>query len=153
MKEAAAHKDILEHSKGYARYQEANTKRQLEAQRIQGVIADEARRVDAEMRSVDTTIAGLEGRFKRLLYPTESLTHEMNQLRPLMRAVSNASDDQAKIQAYRRLEAAISGCNTKISQMAALERTGFGKETSRQFDKLVKYESSLMSAGLLTEKF
>ena len=70
-----------------------------------------------QMQSMPTVISDLEARFRQLTAPSDVLVQHMGQLRSMMEAVNKESDDNRKIEAYRRLDEMIKLCGADIARL------------------------------------
>lgn len=80
--------------------------------------------INAQMESMPTTIAALQARFGQLVAPTETLTQRISQLQTLSEAVSRETNENRKIEAYRRLAEMIELCSKEMTDLNRVQNIG-----------------------------
>lgn len=126
--QAEQYREIAQYSKQAQLYEQQSAQNATKVSQGLNQMADKAAQVGKEMQSMNTSISATEAKFRGLTNPTEELRAKVASLREMFQEVDNAQGDQAKVQAYERLEQAIKECNTEIAQMAVLERSGMNGE-------------------------
>lgn len=126
--QAAQYREIAQYSKQAQLYEQQSAQNATKVSQGLNQMADRAAQVSREMQSMNTSVSATEAKFRGLTNPTEELRAKVASLREMFQEVDNAQGDQAKVQAYERLEQAIKECNTEIAQMAVLERSGMNGE-------------------------
>ena len=85
------------------------------------------RKIDAinlSMQSIPATIESLNARFRQLTDPTDTLVNRMNQLASLSASVTGETNENRKIEAYRRLAEMIELCSAEITNLNRVQNIG-----------------------------
>ena len=126
--QARAHQEIAQYSRQAQMYEQQQVANAEKVAMGYSQIADRAAEVNAEMKSMGTSISATEAKFRELSNPTDELKSKVAYLRELFKEVENASGDQQKVQAYERLEKVLAECNAEIAQMSTMERSAMNGE-------------------------
>ncbi len=108
-------------------------------------IADKARKYDAAMQRIPSTIADLQTKYNQLVQPTETVTRNMRQLRELAAQYSADMGAREKVQTYERLQQLIGSCKKEMSELMRVHR---GEVNDFRFTQnLEKAKADLATVG------
>ncbi len=115
--------DILQYTDQISVSEAARLNREETIGKSMQKMADKAREYDNNMRTVQTTVADLETKYKQIVHPTETLSQNMNELRETAASYNSEMSDQEKIKTYERMQQLIGSCNKEMAELFRIQRS------------------------------
>lgn len=141
----APYADIVQYANQASVYEQARVLNGSQLVYNQMELADKARQYDAEMQAVQTTMDGLEAKYRQIVQPTETLSQNMRLLREMAAEYNTEMGNQEKVRTYERMQQLIGACSKEMTELLRIQR---GEVNDFKFTQnLEKAKADLATVG------
>ena len=130
---------------GNAKYLKAAEESAVKVATAEASVADKAAEAGSAMSVWGTTLSDMEGRFRQIVEPSQTLVANMEALRNAEAMFGKANTDQEKVAAYEKIRDLLSACKGEMTALGRVQRADLGE--FKFAEDLAKAKADLNTVG------